>query len=76
MRTLVVGAGAVGGYFGARLVQAGHEVTLSARGETCSALRRDGFTFITDAGTEHVAIPKAFPLKELVGAASTTSSSP
>jgi 2-dehydropantoate 2-reductase len=38
MRTLTVGAGAVGGYFGARLANAGQDVTLPcpARG-----VRRD-----------------------------------
>jgi ketopantoate reductase len=32
MRVLVVGAGGVGGYFGARLVRAGTDVTFLARG--------------------------------------------
>ena len=32
MRIAVMGAGGVGGYFGGRLVQAGHEVTFIARG--------------------------------------------
>lgn len=42
MRIVVIGVGAVGGWFGGRLVQAGHEVTLVARGETLTALREDG----------------------------------
>ena len=42
MRFAIVGAGAVGGYFGGRLVEAGHDVTFIARGETLQALRRDG----------------------------------
>ena len=44
MRVLVFGAGAVGGYFGARLAEGGHEVTFVARGENLDALRRDGLT--------------------------------
>lgn len=42
MRILVVGTGAVGGYFGALLHRGGHEVTFVARGTTLAALRRDG----------------------------------
>lgn len=42
MRIAVVGAGAVGAYFGARLAKAGHEVAFIARGEHLSAMRRDG----------------------------------
>lgn len=37
-------AGGVGGYFGARLQQAGHEVTFFARGRHLEALRREGLT--------------------------------
>jgi 2-dehydropantoate 2-reductase len=43
-RVLVYGTGAVGGYFGARLADGGHDVTFVARGETLAALRRDGLT--------------------------------
>ena len=42
MRLLVVGAGGVGGYFGARLVRAGRPVTFLARGAHLAAMRRDG----------------------------------
>jgi 2-dehydropantoate 2-reductase len=42
MKTLVMGAGAVGAYYGARLQQAGEEVVLCARGANLDALRRDG----------------------------------
>ena len=44
MRVLVLGAGAVGGYFGARLTEGGHDVTFVARGDNLDALRRDGLT--------------------------------
>ena len=39
-----MGAGGVGGYFGARLQQAGHEVTFFARGRHLQALQKDGLT--------------------------------
>src|SRR5436190_5397866 len=42
MHVLVYGAGAVGGYFGARLATGGHDVTLVARGANLAALRADG----------------------------------
>lgn len=42
MRIVVVGAGGVGGYFGARLAEAGHEVTFVARGRHLAAIRERG----------------------------------
>src|SRR5215469_17555701 len=42
MRIAVMAAGAVGGYFGARLAQAGHEVAFVARGRQLEALRAHG----------------------------------
>jgi len=42
MRIAVYGAGAVGGYFGGRLAQAGEAVTFIARGEHLQALQRQG----------------------------------
>lgn len=43
MRILVMGAGGVGGYFGAHLARAGHEVVFVARGAHLEAIRRKGF---------------------------------
>ena len=42
MRIAVVGAGGVGGYFGGRLAQAGHDVTFIARGEHLRAMLQAG----------------------------------
>jgi 2-dehydropantoate 2-reductase len=42
MRIAIVGTGGVGGYFGGRLAQAGHEVHFIARGAHLEAIRRDG----------------------------------
>ena len=42
MRIMVMGAGGVGGYFGARLAAGGADVTLIARGAHGEAIRRDG----------------------------------
>jgi 2-dehydropantoate 2-reductase len=42
MRIAVMGAGGVGGYFGAKLARAGHAVTMVARGAHLEAIRRHG----------------------------------
>jgi 2-dehydropantoate 2-reductase len=42
MRIAVMGTGGVGGYFGARLAQGGHEVAFVARGRQLEALRTRG----------------------------------
>ncbi len=48
MRFAVIGAGAVGGFFGAQLARAGHDVSFVARGATLAALRQTGLTTIVD----------------------------
>lgn len=42
MRIAVLGSGAVGGYYGAKLARAGHDVTLVARGAHLEAIRERG----------------------------------
>jgi 2-dehydropantoate 2-reductase len=42
MRFAILGSGAVGGYYGARLARAGHEVTFIARGAHLDAIRSRG----------------------------------
>lgn len=50
MRIVVVGAGGLGSYVGAVAAQAGHEVTLVARGDHRSAIERDGLEVRSHAG--------------------------
>jgi len=57
MRVLVHGAGAVGGYFGARLAIGGHDVTFVARGENLAALRRQGLTLRLSTGEALRVVP-------------------
>ena len=45
-----MGAGGVGGYFGARLQQAGHDVVFFARGKHLAALREKGLTLKSTHG--------------------------
>lgn len=54
MRIAVVGAGAVGGYFGARLAAAGHAVSFVARGACLQALRARGLQILSPLGDLHV----------------------
>jgi 2-dehydropantoate 2-reductase len=59
MRVVIVGAGGVGGYFGARLARAGEAVTLMARGAHLAAIRRDGLRVRSVSEGEFVARPEA-----------------
>ncbi len=54
MRIAVMAAGAVGGYFGARLKAAGHDVTFFARGAHLAAIRKDGLKIESPLGDLHV----------------------
>ena len=42
MKIAIFGAGAVGGYFGGRLAQAGEDVIFIARGKHLQAIRENG----------------------------------
>src|SRR5947207_15489231 len=50
MRIAILGAGGVGGYFGARLQQAGHSVAFIARGRHLQALQRNGLSLRSPLG--------------------------
>ena len=50
MRIAVMGAGGVGGYFGAQFVRAGHDVAFIARGAHLAALRERGLTVESAVG--------------------------
>lgn len=55
MRFAIVGAGAIGGYLGARLALAGHEVVFIARRRNLETIRASGFKLIEEDGSERVA---------------------
>ena len=59
MNITVMGAGAVGGYFGAVLARAGHDVTFIARGENLEAIQQNGYSVKSDAIGEFAALAKA-----------------
>ncbi len=54
MRIAVMATGAVGGYFGARLSQAGHDVAFVARGRQLEALRAHGLRVESPLGDVHL----------------------
>lgn len=60
MKVAVVGAGAIGGYLGVRLADAGEEVTLIARGANLAAIRANGMKLILEDGRELLAGVRAF----------------
>jgi 2-dehydropantoate 2-reductase len=57
MRTLVVGAGATGGYFGGRLLQAGRDVTFLVRSERAARLAEAGLTIKSPVGDAFLPAP-------------------
>lgn len=50
MRTLIVGAGATGGYYGGRMVQAGRDVTFLVRGERMRQIQQNGLQLVSRNG--------------------------
>ncbi len=46
MRFLMIGAGGIGAYYAARLLEAGHDVTLTARGTHLAALQQNGLKVV------------------------------
>ena len=54
MRILVLGAGGVGGYFGAKLARAGQDVTFIARGRHLAAIRDGGLRIRSRIEGEYV----------------------
>lgn len=59
MRFAVIGVGGVGGYFGARLAEAGHDVTFIARGAHLAAIEASGLHVQSPLGDMHIAPARA-----------------
>lgn len=66
MRVAVMGAGAVGGYFGAKLAAAGHDVAVVARGANLRAIRERGLLVWSPLG-DFLARPRAEDDPEAIG---------
>lgn len=57
MRIAIMAAGGVGGYFGARFAEAGHEVHFVARGAHLQAIRAKGLAIVSPLGDVHLEKP-------------------
>jgi 2-dehydropantoate 2-reductase len=67
MRILVVGAGAIGGYFGGRLIEAGRDVTFLVRPRRAAELTSAGLTINSAAGNLTVPAPPTVLADQLAG---------
>jgi 2-dehydropantoate 2-reductase len=67
MKFAIVGAGAIGGYLGAKLARAGEDVTFIARNRNLQAIRAGGFRLILEDGTEEHA-PTARAVQDMAEA--------
>ena len=65
MRILVVGAGAVGGYFGGRLLQAGRDVTFLVRPRRAAELTKSGLIIKSPAGDIILPAPRTVGAESL-----------
>ena len=68
MRILVVGAGATGGYFGARLAEAGRDVTFLVRPARSERLATNGLQVLSPVGDVHIATPQTVTADRLAAA--------
>src|SRR6185312_2766668 len=57
MRILVVGAGAIGGYFGGRLLESGRDVTFLVRSRRSEQLARTGLSIRSPRGDADLPAP-------------------
>src|ERR1700751_3019520 len=69
MRIVVLGAGGVGGYFGARLAAAGNHVAFVARGRHLEAIRRGGMKVKSALGDIHLEKPQGTAASSRLGRA-------
>ncbi len=67
MRILIVGAGALGGYFGARLLAAGRDVTFLVREPRARALEREGLKVKSPLGDLTIPSPPTVTAETLHG---------
>jgi 2-dehydropantoate 2-reductase len=65
MRILILGAGAVGGYFGGRLLEAGRDVTFLVRPGRAAELARDGLVIKSAYGDVTLPNPAAVVAEDL-----------
>jgi 2-dehydropantoate 2-reductase len=67
MRILIVGAGALGGYFGARLLQAGRDVTFLVRPRRAAQLAKTGLAVKSRLGDVNIPSPPVILAENISG---------
>ena len=67
MKIAILGAGGVGGYFGATMARAGHDVRLFARGEHLAAIRARGIEVREPEGVWRISMPASDDPEDLAG---------
>ena len=67
MKYAIMGAGAVGAYFGARLAAGGDEIVFIARGPHKEAMQRDGLCVFSPLGDVHIGAPDVMDDPDDVG---------
>jgi 2-dehydropantoate 2-reductase len=65
LKVIVLGAGGIGAYYGGQLARTSHDVTLYARGENLSAIRRNGLEIRTPEGSTVVQVAATDRAEEL-----------
>ena len=65
MRVLIVGAGAVGGYFGGRLAQASRDVTFLVRPNRAEQIQSQGLRILSPSHGDFTARPKAITASQI-----------
>ena len=65
MKAVIYGAGAIGGWMGVKLAQAGHDIGVVARGATLAALREHGLRLLEGGETQTVRVRAAEDPAEL-----------
>jgi 2-dehydropantoate 2-reductase len=69
MRIAIIGAGGVGGYFGAQLAANGEDVVFVARGAHGAALKESGLVVRSDEHPQHIAHPTVVERPEQIESA-------
>lgn len=67
MKIAIIGSGGVGGYFGARLMASGQDVTFVARGAHLEAMQKKGLKVLSALGDLHLPEVKATSDTTIVG---------
>lgn len=67
MRVAIMGSGAVGGYFGAKLASAGNQVSFIARGKHLAAMHENGLKISSPNGDLHIRNAQFAEHAQLVG---------